>query len=68
MNKTSFMKKYTAFFDSIGKSPTNPSVDADTLKWLPLMFIVVCDVSTFFRLTIARDRHTVRTARARPYK
>ena len=41
MNKNSFMKRYNTFFESIGRNPTSPRVDADTLKWLPLMFIVV---------------------------
>lgn len=41
MNRPSFMRRYTTFFDSIHRNPTNPHVDGDTLKWLPLMFIVV---------------------------
>ncbi|ORY34710.1 hypothetical protein BCR39DRAFT_585668 [Naematelia encephala] len=41
MNKPSFMTRYNTFFDSIGRNPTNPKVDADCLKWLPLMFIVL---------------------------
>ncbi|WVF68076.1 hypothetical protein IAT40_002839 [Kwoniella sp. CBS 6097] len=41
MNKASFMRRYSKFFDSIGRNPTCPKVDADTLKWLPLMFIVL---------------------------
>ncbi|KAK8849709.1 hypothetical protein IAR55_005044 [Kwoniella newhampshirensis] len=41
MNKPPFMKRYNKFFDSIGRNPTCPKVDADTLKWLPLMFIVL---------------------------
>jgi hypothetical protein len=41
MNKASFMKRYNIFFESIGRNPTSPRIDADTLKWLPLMFIVV---------------------------
>ncbi|OCF33571.1 nuclear protein [Kwoniella heveanensis CBS 569] len=41
MNKASFMRRYNKFFDSIGRNPTCPKVDADTLKWLPLMFIVL---------------------------
>jgi hypothetical protein len=41
MNRPTFMRKYNAFFDSIGRNPSNPKVDADTLKWLPLCFIVV---------------------------
>lgn len=41
MNKPSFMRRYNAFFDSIGRNPTSPKIDAETLKWLPLMFIVV---------------------------
>ena len=41
MNRNSFMKRYNIFFESIGRNPTSPKVDADTLKWLPLLFIVV---------------------------
>ncbi|WVR08046.1 hypothetical protein IAU60_005091 [Kwoniella sp. DSM 27419] len=41
MNKASFMRRYNKFFDHIGRNPTCPKVDADTLKWLPLMFIVL---------------------------
>ncbi|WVQ78937.1 hypothetical protein IAT38_001029 [Cryptococcus sp. DSM 104549] len=41
INKASFMNRYIKFFDSIGRNPTCPKVDADTLKWLPLMFIVL---------------------------
>ncbi|WWD20339.1 hypothetical protein CI109_104815 [Kwoniella shandongensis] len=41
MNKPPFIKRYNKFFDSIGRNPTCPKVDADTLKWLPLLFIVL---------------------------
>lgn len=41
IDKPSFLKRYEVFFDSIGRNPTNPKVDGDTLRWLPLMFIVV---------------------------
>ncbi|WVW86883.1 hypothetical protein I302_108938 [Kwoniella bestiolae CBS 10118] len=41
MNKASFMRRYNKFFDHIGRNPTCPKIDADTLKWLPLMFIVL---------------------------
>ncbi|WWC92847.1 uncharacterized protein L201_007808 [Kwoniella dendrophila CBS 6074] len=41
MNKASFMRRYNKFFDHIGRNPTCPKVDGDTLKWLPLMFIVL---------------------------
>ncbi|WVQ75554.1 hypothetical protein IAR50_005181 [Cryptococcus sp. DSM 104548] len=41
INRFSFMSRYTKFFDSIGRNPTCPKIDADTLKWLPLMFIVL---------------------------
>ncbi|CAD6577076.1 MAG: hypothetical protein TREMPRED_001854 [Tremellales sp. Tagirdzhanova-0007] len=40
-NRPSFMRRYTAFFDSFGRSPSNPRLDAETLKWLPLLFIVL---------------------------
>lgn len=41
MNRPQFERRYASFFDSIGRNPTSPKIDADTLKWLPLMFIVV---------------------------
>nr|ODN91630.1 nuclear protein [Cryptococcus depauperatus CBS 7855] len=41
INKFSFMSRYTKFFDSIGRNPSCPKIDADTLKWLPLMFIIL---------------------------
>lgn len=41
LNKPSFMKRYESFFDSLGRNPSSPRIDAETLKWLPLMFIVV---------------------------
>lgn len=41
INKFSFMSRYNKFFESIGRNPSCPKVDADTLKWLPLMFILV---------------------------
>ncbi|KAK4684332.1 hypothetical protein P7C73_g5850, partial [Tremellales sp. Uapishka_1] len=41
MNRLSFTRRYVSFFDSIGRSPTSPKIDADTLKWLPLMFITL---------------------------
>lgn len=41
MNRPAFERRYVAFFDSIGRNPTSPKIDADTIKWLPLMFIVV---------------------------
>ena len=41
INRPSFMRRYTTFYDSMGRNPTSPKVDAETLKWLPLMFIVV---------------------------
>lgn len=45
MNRPLFERRYQAFFDSIGRNPTSPKIDADTLKWLPLMFIVVSGCS-----------------------
>ena len=36
------MRRYHVFFESIGRNPTSPRIDPETLKWLPLMFIVVC--------------------------
>ena len=41
LNKPSFMKRYEIFFDSLSRNPSSPRVDAEILKWLPLMFIVV---------------------------
>ncbi|WOO82220.1 putative transcriptional regulatory protein [Vanrija pseudolonga] len=41
MNRPQFERRYQIFFDSIGRNPTSPKIDADTLKWLPLMFIVL---------------------------
>ncbi|OXG15287.1 nuclear protein [Cryptococcus neoformans Tu401-1] len=41
INKFSFMSRYNKFFESIGRNPSCPKVDADTLKWLPLMFILL---------------------------
>jgi hypothetical protein len=41
MNRPLFMKRYTMFFESIRQNPSNPHIDADTLKWLPLMYITV---------------------------
>ena len=41
INKASFEIRYDSFFESINRNPTNPRVDAETLKWLPLLFIVV---------------------------
>jgi hypothetical protein len=41
MNRPLFMRRYTMFFESIRQNPSNPHIDADTLKWLPLMYITV---------------------------
>lgn len=41
INRPQFERRYAAFFDSIGRNPTNPKIDAETIKWIPLMFIVV---------------------------
>lgn len=41
MNRPHFMRRYTAFFESIQQNPSNPHIDADTLKWLPLMYITL---------------------------
>jgi hypothetical protein len=35
------MRRYETFFDSLARNPSSPRIDAETLKWLPLMFIVV---------------------------
>ncbi|BEI88770.1 uncharacterized protein CcaverHIS019_0201320 [Cutaneotrichosporon cavernicola] len=40
INRPQFERRYQAFFDSIGRNPSNPKLDADTIKWIPLMFIV----------------------------
>ncbi|BEI80967.1 hypothetical protein CcaverHIS002_0201270 [Cutaneotrichosporon cavernicola] len=41
INRPQFERRYQAFFDSIGRNPSNPKLDADTIKWIPLMFIVL---------------------------
>lgn len=41
INRPSFMQRYTSFFESIRLNPSNPYIDADTLKWLPSMYIIV---------------------------
>ncbi|EIW71357.1 hypothetical protein TREMEDRAFT_20778, partial [Tremella mesenterica DSM 1558] len=41
MNKASFLKRYNAFFESLNRNPSNPKIDAEALKWLPLLFIVL---------------------------
>lgn len=35
------MRRYETFFDSLARNPSSPRIDAEILKWLPLMFIVV---------------------------
>jgi hypothetical protein len=49
MNRPLFMRRYTMFFESIRQNPSNPHIDADTLKWLPLMYITVSDRSRLLR-------------------
>ena len=44
MNRPLFMRRYTIFFESIRQNPSNPHIDADTLKWLPLMYMTVSSV------------------------
>ncbi|GMK56232.1 hypothetical protein CspeluHIS016_0300720 [Cutaneotrichosporon spelunceum] len=41
INRPQFERRYQAFFDSIGRNPSNPKLDADIIKWIPLMFIVL---------------------------
>lgn len=41
INRPMFMQRYNAFFDSIQHCPSNPHIDAETLKWLPLMYILL---------------------------
>ena len=41
INRPAFHRKYTQFFESMKSHPTNPPLNGDMLKWLPLMFIVV---------------------------
>ena len=41
MNRNTFMKRYQIFFDALAKNPSDPTVDGDLLRWLPLLFIVV---------------------------
>lgn len=45
------MSRYSLFFESIRHNPSNPHIDADTLKWLPLMYIIVCTVQASDRMT-----------------
>jgi hypothetical protein len=70
MNRPTFMRKYNAFFDSIGRNPSNPKVDADTLKWLPLCFIVVSGSSGpgMCAEIAARHRDALRPTRDCPDK
>jgi hypothetical protein len=49
MNRPLFMRRYTMFFESIRQNPSNPHIDADTLKWLPLMYITVSGRSRLLR-------------------
>lgn len=65
IDKPSFLKRYETFFDSIGRNPTNPKIDGDSLRWLPLMFIVVSGIIKS-QLTIARHSRTFRSARTHP--
>jgi hypothetical protein len=41
LNRPAFFRKYVKFFEHLDQQPENPPLDADMLKWLPLMFIVV---------------------------
>lgn len=41
INRPAFHRKYAQFFESMKSYPTNPPLNGDMLKWLPLMFIVV---------------------------
>ncbi|KAJ9115052.1 hypothetical protein QFC22_005380 [Naganishia vaughanmartiniae] len=41
INRPAFHRKYNQFFESMKSHPTNPPLNGDMLKWLPLMFIVL---------------------------
>ncbi|KAJ9104494.1 hypothetical protein QFC21_001990 [Naganishia friedmannii] len=41
INRPAFHRKYKQFFESMKSHPTNPLLNGDMLKWLPLMFIVL---------------------------
>lgn len=41
LNRPSFFRRYLKFFDLLDHHSENPPLDADMLKWLPLMFIVL---------------------------
>lgn len=60
IDKPSFLKRYEVFFDSIGKNPSNPKVDGDTLRWLPLLFIVVSDWPSRADLSLQSQRSQLR--------
>lgn len=61
------MRRYNAFFDSIGRNPSSPRIDPEVLKWLPLLFIVV-STSSKASLTAARHCNLVRTTRASSHR
>ncbi|KAL7425182.1 hypothetical protein Q5752_000870 [Cryptotrichosporon argae] len=45
INRPSFERKYRDFFDSLGRGPGGLRIDGDTLRWLPLLFIVLAIAS-----------------------
>jgi len=51
LNKPSFMRRYETFFDSLARNPSSPRIDAEILKWLPLMFIVVSSLKSGERMS-----------------
>jgi hypothetical protein len=69
LNKPSFMRRYETFFDGLGRNPSSPRIDAETLKWLPLMFIVVSTISSGWGglelMDPARHRYSIRNAGSR---
>ncbi len=69
LNRPAFFRKYIKFFEFLDTHPENPPLDADMLKWLPLMFIVVGIMRGHARCAAdvrgpARNRHAERTDRA----
>lgn len=41
LNRPAFTRRYVQFFESLQREPHNPPLSADTIKWLPLYFIIL---------------------------
>jgi hypothetical protein len=66
MYRPTFQARYTAFYDALQRDPQRPVLDQDTLKWLPLLFIVVSLPSDLRSAdTLARNRYALSLARTR---